>query len=337
MAAAVERANGTVSEKRSPSFEDLLRRIPEAISFAGIETESLREAKTPEGKFALTYLLATRNVLRPALDDLHAVNPDLLRPVGGPEYNPERTIDEVGAEIARHLGRQTTDIPNLWIRLEESGRWECAGSDTALAEGKRFAVIDPFDMTNSIKKGDRVQTSGIAFYDREGTLLTAGIMSMVDDTFVFIEKTGDGYSVYPPALAAEKQKQTVSDPIRVATLTRRMHALRDTPLFANNHASWDIDCTSGYAVLSLLQGHIDAVVDPFKGNPWYENVIWYAIAQALGYLVTDKDGNTIDYSQIMRTVAKQLTGNGHRTPAIVSRTPEIHKRVLELLKKPNES
>lgn len=323
--------------RKENSLAALLARIPEAIIIATIETESLREANTPEGKFVLTYLFAARNVLQPALNDLRSISSDLMRPIGGPEYNPERSIDEVGTAVAFTLAEHTRDIPHFWIRIEESGKWERAGNGAPITEGERFAVIDPLDMTSSIPKDSRTQTTGIAIYDKAGTLLTAGIMSLVDDGFVFIEKQGDTYTVVPKNSHAKHNNQPNNESLRASTLTRRMHALRDTPLFTDPNTDWKLKCTSGYAVLSLIQGNIDTIVDPFKGNPWYENVIWYAIAQTLGYSVTDKEGKPLNFAKTMQTVTRQEITNGHRMPAIVSRTPEIHNRVLELLKKPNES
>lgn len=334
MVAQAEVANHP-THREANTLQSLISRVPEAISFAKLETEASRETKTPEGKFALTYLLATRNILRPAFFDLTKINDDLMRSVGGPEYNPERTVDEIGVAVANNLIQQTTDIPKFWIRIEESGKWQNATDNAPISEGERFAVIDPLDMTSSILKNSRTQTTGIAIYDKAGKLMSAGIMSLVDDGFIFVEKQGDTYNVFPDTLRA-KQTETPYDPklpIRVSTLTRRMHALKDAPLFKDNHAEWQMDCTSGYAILQLIQGNLDAVVDPFKGNPWYENVIWYALAQTIGYPVTDKNGKPLDFAAIMQSITKQEISNGHRIPAVVSRSPEIHARVLSLLAK----
>ncbi len=120
------------------------------------------------------------------------------------------------------------------------------------------------------------------------------------------------------------------DPIRVGTLTRRMHALRELPLFTRG-AEWGMDCASGYAVLGLLEGKIDTVIDPVKGNPWYEVAIWGSVAQALDMPMTDVNGNPVDMAAIMRHVITKHEDDSYRIPFIISRTPAIHEKVLRLI------
>lgn len=333
MTVAHERSFGLRPEPMN--YEGVLKRIPEAISFATIETETSGLAKTPEGKFALTYLLANRNLLQPILSDLSSVSPDLLQPIGGSSYNPERSIDGIGSAVALYLSRQTEDIPHFFMRTEESVGWEALGNDEGLPQdGQRFAVIDPLDMTSSISKGDRTQSTGIAIYNREGQLQTVGIVSFVDDGFVFLERRGDEMAIYPPRENTKNPQDDPGGPLRVATLLRRMYNLKDLPIFTQA-GTWNMNCTSGFAVLGMDKGKIDAIIDPVKGNPWYEVVIWGAAAQGLGYPMSDKDGNRIDISETVRKVIDKHEGDTYRIPFIISRTPKIHEQVLSLLKPQN--
>lgn len=318
--------------RKEHSMGALLAHVPEAITFAKIEMEAAREAKTPEGKFVLTYLFATRNLLSPLMTDLHAINPDLLRPVGGSEYNPERKIDEVGTAVAMTLGKQTADIPRFWLRTEESPRWERMSRDEALLEeGKRFVIIDPLDESSGIALGNRVQSTGIAIYNKQGELLTIGIMSLVDEGMMFAERV-DGQLRIVPTKPQAPQEPLPHEPIRVATLTRRMHALKDLPLFATNQATWTLPSIGGYAVMAMANGEIDTIIDPMKGNPWIEYCLWGPAAEELGFVVSDKEGRPIDRAAIMREAITKNLANTSRIPFVISRTPEIHKRVLELLK-----
>jgi fructose-1,6-bisphosphatase/inositol monophosphatase family enzyme len=325
----------SVPQPQEPkTYTALLHRVPDAVNFAHLEAETSDLAKTPEGRFALTYLLAARNLLRPVLREQTGISADLIQPIGGHEYNPERTIDDVGTAVALTLADQTTDIPEFWMRTEESSMWtHIAGlTDGTPDQGKRFAVIDPVDMTSSITKGDRVQTTGIAIYDRQGELYAAGIMSLVDDGFVFVEQVNGKISVYPNTGDTQDDHTESHEPIRIGTLTRRMYALRNLPLFQHD-GMWTMDSTSGYAVLALHDNDLDTIIDPFKGNPWYEVAIWVRVAQALGYPVTDIKGNPIDISASMRRVIEKHEGDSYRIPFVISRTPEIHKKVLEMLQK----
>lgn len=316
------------------NYERVLKRIPEAVSFAKIEAEAAQMAKTAEGKFALTYLLTNRNLLQPILSNLSFVSPDLLQPIGGPSYNPERSIDDVGSAVARYISQQTEKIPNFFMRTEESARWENMGTPGQLAEeGERFAIIDPLDMTHGIVTGNRVQTTGIAIYNKTGDLHCVGIISLVDDHFLFIENDQGKLHIYPsPGAASANDTQSDNTAIRMATLTRRMQYFQDIP-FLSQGGVWTMDAgISGYPILALQNNTLDTVIDHVKGSAWYELVIWARAAQVLGFSVSDKDGNPIDIPAIMRRVIKRHEGDTHRVPVIISRTPEIHKRVLSLLK-----
>lgn len=333
MTANAERPSVTINQEPK-SFRNILSKVPEAVGFAQIESESSEIATTPEGKFSLTYLLAARNLLRPVLREVTAIHPDLLQATGGPSYNPERSIDEVGTAIALTLARQTNDIPKFWMRTEESANWErMSAGDESIKEGQNFAVIDPLDMTSSIIKGDQVQTTGIAIYDRQGNLKTVGMVSLVDDGFIFMEKINGAFHVYPkPTDEHDTHEKNANIPLRVAAKTRRMHTLKDSPVMKDS--VWAMDCDSGYAVLGIHQGKIDTIIDHVKGNPWYEVVIWPAAAQELGYPVTDATGKPLDYSAIMRRMIEKHEGDTYRIPFVISKTPEIHKTVLEKLQPP---
>lgn len=331
---SAERLQPVMSPERT-TFEGIIRQIPDAIQMAKLEAESSQMATTPEGKFAATYLLAARNLLKPVLSDLQTIGPDFLLPIGGAEYNPERSIDEIGTIIAEQLAAQTHDIPDLWIRSEESARWQNTGEDgQSVQDGNRFAIIDPLDMTSSIQKKDRVQTTGIAVYDREGTIKSVGIASLVDQGFVFLENDNGVIRQFPAH--NEHTAEPAPSPLRVATLTRRMHQIRQLPLFTEGHAIWSLDCTSGFSILKLLEGQIDTVLDPFKGNPWYETVIWVQAAQQLGLTVSDKNGNPVDLSAAVRRMIQRHEGDSFRIPFVVSRNPAIHKQALSLLRPQEE-
>lgn len=316
------------------TFEGITKKIPDAVRMAQLEVESTGMATTPEGKFAATYLLATRNLLTPVLDDLQAIGPDFLLPTGGQEYNPERSIDEIGSITAEYLASMTTDLPNFFLRTEESAQWQdMGGSGRPPEHGERFAVIDPLDMTSSIQKKDRVQTSGVAIFDKDGNTKAVGITSLVDDGFVFIENREGTLHIFPDTYLTPHEHTPDEHPLRVATMTRRMHHIRQLPLFTKEHAQWAMDCTSGFSVLGLLRGDVDTVIDAYKGNPWYEVVIWVNAAQHLGFSVSDRAGMPIDVAGSVRRMIARHEGDSFRIPFIMSRTQDIHNMVLPLIQR----
>ncbi len=332
MTALRERLSGipTLPDIKSAPIRDILTRLPSIVEQSRTQVEQSNIAKTPEGAFALSYLVSVRNVLKPAFDDITNIPQELLQIVGGNTYNPECMIDVIGDDIATLLANQIKNLPHLWIRTEEGAAWENPkGDDTELSQGRYFAVIDPLDETGAISKGKRFQTSAIAIYSREGTLLTLGIVSLVDEKIMFFEHPDTVISPSTPSHTPDHND--ASQPIRIATMTRRMHALRDLPLFQKEGA-WSMDTIGGYGLLAMNQGEIDAMIDPVKGNPWFEYLLWGPAAEKMGFTVTDPEGNPIDAKAIMKTALEKNPDNSYRIPFVTSRTPEIQSRILSLLK-----
>lgn len=334
MSASAERARLlTVREQKvKQGYRDIIAKIPDAVKVAQRETETSDLATTPEGKFALTYLLAAQRLLTPALHDMTQLNIDLLQPIGGPEYNPHRSIDDIGAAVAKNLVDTTTTIPNFWLHTEESASWERAsttGDD--FEHGETFAVIDPLDMTHSITKSERTQTTGIVIFDRDGNMKAVGLASVVDDGFIFIERGKENDHVFASPPQIENPQLSDTEPIHIATLTRRMYDLRSLPIFTSGIGERVLDSTSGFAVLSLHNGTVDTILDPVKGNPWYETIIWGTIADELGMPITDRHNVPLDLGAMMRRVIQKHEDDQYRIPFVISRTPEIHQKVLTLL------
>ena len=173
MALSPERANLLAQRELafSHTFRDILARIPETVDLARTENRDMNLATSPEGNFVLTYLLSTRDLLQPALRDLSNISPDLLVPQGGSQHNPERNIDRVGTALATELMRTTKNLPHTWMRTEESADWENITKDDGSPwEGQHFMILDPLDMTSAIPRLNRVQTTGIAMYNKDGTV-----------------------------------------------------------------------------------------------------------------------------------------------------------------------
>ena len=227
MAMSTERAHLLAQREvaLSNTFRDMMARIPETVDFARTEAREVNLATTPEGTFVLTYLLSARDLLKPALLDLTNISPDLLVPQGGSQHNPERNIDKVGTVLAMELMRETRDLPHTWMRTEESADWEnISRDDAAPFEGQRFMIVDPLDMTSAIPRLNRVQTTGIAIYTKDGSLASLGIMSLVDNDMLFIENRNGERHLYPPTdITSEDDKTEPS--LRVAAKVRRIYEL----------------------------------------------------------------------------------------------------------------
>lgn len=322
--------------KEAKSYNEILNDVPQSVAFARMEAENSGMADTPESKFVLTYLFAARNLLRPVLSQEH-IHRDLLQPIGGHGYNPQRNIDEIGQAIANEISTHTTDMNNYWIRTEENAVWKPGSArEQAFDTADRFIFIDPMDETNAIAEGKRYQTTGIAVYTRSGDLLTLGVISLVDDGIIFFPTNEDDNGTYMfPSDSVRPYASPDHEKIRFATLKRRMHMLKDLPIV--QHGVWAMDSIGGFAVCAMASGSVDVILDQTKGNPWFEYILWGPAAEKAGFIVSDPDGKPIDTAAIVRRAIEKNPDDSFRIPFVISRNEAIHRNALSLLKKENSA
>lgn len=96
-----------------------------------------------------------------------------------------------------------------------------------------------------------------------------------------------------------------------------------------------IPTMGGYAVLMLALGKQDFALD-HDGQEVNEAAIWYTIAQECGFPVTTLDGIPIDMPARIR-YAMRSRDMSQRIPAVISRTAEIHRRVVPIPQVPTDS
>lgn len=268
------------------SLEELRESYDGAISRAKSITEK-QNLKTAEGKLALTFLLATGNLLKTAGSNLQEVT-------GGQNLNPERKIDLVGGEISDILIKEFLEInpekTGLSVYVEERKKWE---EHTAEAwpfrpENPGKILIDPCDETSS----DLYKTVGISIFDKDYNFLAGGIAGVSDETTVFIEGDrvdfvgfdGGKNSLKNPLQVFAPQ---VPDRLKIAALGRRFEDERMRKMVRELSPEGVIILPTfgGYGLLAMLRGEIDIMLDPFKGQPWYEAAQWVNLARKLGFTV----------------------------------------------------
>lgn len=141
--------------------------------------------------------------------------------------------------------------------------------------------------------------------------------------------------LFEPQLLAREQLNINN--ARIATLGRRINLLKDTELFKKRSCP-DLLTFGGYGLLCLMRGQVDVLLDPFKGQPWYEAVLWGWMAQEAGLVVSSEKGEPINFSQILENAYQcHLWGkvkNLPRVKMVISRDYHLHHQVLERLNKP---
>lgn len=309
------------------SLEELRLSFPKAISWAK-ELSERENLKTPEGKFALTFLLATGSLLKAA-----GVNLD--RNIGGRGDNPEKEIDLVGGEIADHLIRefisQSFDYAGTEMYIEERKKWEVfPKSITALAgKNARLILIDPCDETSS----PNYRSVGVSIFDKDGKFISGGVAGVRDEIAVFIEGERVNF------VGFEGGKNSLKDPLSlkaapgvpsslgVATLQRRMEGEEAWKLLDRVSPNGLVltQTFGGFGLIKMLKGEIDLMIDASKGQPWYEAGQWGVLAERLGFSVEYDLGRIPNAAHILTKKTPE------RIPVVISRNSHIHERVLQAL------
>lgn len=293
-------------------------------------------AETPEGRFGLQYVLAQVAVVRPILrSPSQLLASSLSRECGGEAYNPHRRIDELGGWLVRRMvGRNA--IP-IHLYIEETG-WEA--HHTNGRESLRV-IVDSIDGTNGLVDGNKEQATGIVIAGPDDGFRAGAIASLVDTELALIE--GGSAKI----LNFDSQKDELSGPLlpprkqrdvkqaRFAVLGRRMELLQTTKLFKERPCP-NLLTFGGYGLLCVLRGQEDGLLDPFKGQPWREAVLWGWMAQEAGLVVTDEKGRPIDFSQVLRRAHQRfMLGQEEelfRVKMVITTHQELHNQVLKGLR-----
>lgn len=293
-------------------------------------------AQTEWGQAALWYATTQATILRP---DLRGPTPlrhsGMLEKTGGPDHNPTRAIDTVGSTVMQRI-MGSISTPAL-VYIEEEKRWLPFNRGSP---GIPVSItVDPLDETGPIRIGLRVQATAVTFADRFGEFIAGTIASLVDDELVLIEdgrvmtmrfyETSRGStrrSTIEPLARAAPEFRSVEN-ARIATLPRRMHELQRLPMFRDREY---LPTFGGYGLLEMIRGNIDIMLDPFKGQPWYEAVHWGPMAERAGLVVSDPLGMGIDFSNILsRAMHAEEVG---RVKMVISAHPLLHEQVLQGLR-----
>lgn len=317
-----------------------------AIANAEALAEQDGMTQTRAGNLCLTYCLASASVLRPVLADARLHESPLLMEIGGPRENRSLAIDKISTDLVRQILRNPQyPFQSVDIYIEEVGEWASYRSvESSMTQVLPWLMlVDPLDETSAIGKGLKVQSTGIMVANNNGSILAGGIASLVDNTVLIVERRdlkarinfSDRENFLQPLPLRVATERLEGTPLRVATLARRIEGLSQTPLFQKKPYV-ELPTFGGYAVLALLHGTADALIDPVRGQPWHEACIWGPIAELAGLVVTDPQGKPIDFARIMQISRTSAVMN--KVPLVISANRAIHREVLsELSQSPQEA
>ncbi len=305
---------------------------PPALEQAAVLAEQSKLVQTPAGELCFTYVLAATTVLRRLVNHPDIATSSLCQSAGGESYNPHLTIDAIGAALIDVLVPLQSQTINLYV--EERKSWQkspAPGADWSV-------VVDPLDETKAIPDHLRVQSTAITVAGSDGRLLAGGVGSLVDPWILFSE-SGQHHLVFYKEVNAQHAKADLWDfplalpeprkdqQLRLATLPRRVAQLRQSGLLAPNEDP-KLMTFGGYGLLALIKGEIDAMLDPGKGQLWYEAYLWGQMAQEVGLPVSAPDGNLLNFAAILE---RSQAGVTPRVPLVISASGEVHRQIIARL------
>lgn len=340
---SIRAENNTFPEQKSTA--EWLTGCLENSILNNTEQAAGRIAKTAEGKFALLFALTAQELLGGIMNSEH-LRPYFLQKIsGGPEDNPYRMIDIVGGNLTESVLERTISSGATGIFVEEWNEWRLYGNGSLT----RYIIIDPVDGTSTIGK-QKDQATGILVADAKGKLLAAAVASLNDTPVLFLEKVSEKNQIYflsriPGSKPVEISKIQITSgpanlPMRIAILDRRLDDQRLARL-GQEFASGKLEKYStfgGAGLLDLLQGKLDAMIDPYYGQPLREP--WGFIAQNIpNLIVTDLDNLEVNYQKYLldSLLGRKNLALERRVPVIISRTQDVYFHIRQICQPPVNS
>lgn len=345
-------------ERNLPDFLTLdyqRTRYDSAVRRAKEVAEPKLQSLTPEAGAILHYLLAQSIMLRPVVNHPQIKHSEFLNETGGgAKHNREKKIDVIGGEIGKRILRES-GIEGVRVHVEEHHQWETPENDEGLeplGPGiRRFVLIDPLDETNKVGTKEKGETTGIAIFDADKKFVAGGIASLsrgekdvllIDGGSVIrleFDENNDELRNHPQVTLFERAKDNISRlRTRIAYLDQRAHEIEESRLkkLVSRGRSWR--GFGGWGILALHRGELDVMMDPIKGQKWYELLIWGPIAEA-SFWTTDQKGRWIDYESVLHRVLTQginTSGVDERSTVLIARDTKLGATFVKTLTQGDE-
>lgn len=325
-----------------PTYLEIAERYEEVIDLSLALVEEKFSGKSEEFRFVLAYGLSVAQLTRPLLRHPKLLESELLQVIGDESYNPHLVIDRINRDLLLRL------LPNFGFQhldlfVEEMGDWmhldQIPHSQTD--RPPLTLVVDPIDGTSDIKKGLKTQASGIILLGESGEQVVGSVVSLTNhkvlvfegdqvQLFLYDEKSQRLSVILPKP---ERFIQSSYNP-RIAILERRLIALEGSQFYTLFRDAVTLPTFGGHAFLALIDGEINSMADPVKGQPWYEAVLWASAAKASQMQATLPDGGNLDIGELIRQ-SKAVGGLKTRVPLVISANPVVHQLLCQSFLEPS--
>jgi fructose-1,6-bisphosphatase/inositol monophosphatase family enzyme len=200
-----------------------------------------------------------------------------------------------------------------------------------LGDDRRMLVCDPYCNTSLTFRGFRECAVAAYEYSLQGDFVSGALADLQINRILQTDTEGATRVVYPPKLGIAdatrcSDVRNVEDAfIAISLLKQKRRALLPLSVFQKAGLVTTVDGAITAARIAL--GEIDGFIDHAIGQPSYE-ALAYEVVRRAGGVVSDVDGNPIDFSLIASGLAKGVV---HRHPMVVAANEQLHQEMLTLL------
>ncbi|MEH0634157.1 FIG domain-containing protein [Streptomyces bottropensis] len=200
-----------------------------------------------------------------------------------------------------------------------------------LGNDTRLLVCDPYCNTSLTFRGFRECAVAAYEYSLAGDFVSGAIADLQINRALRAEAENSTRVVYPPKLGTTEaarcsEVRDVEDAfLAISLLKHKRRALLPLSVFQKAALVTTIDGAITAARISL--GEIDGFIDASVGQPSYE-ALAYEMVRRAGGVVSDTEGNSIDFRQIAADLAKGVV---RRHPMVVSSNAYLHQEMLSLV------
>ena len=279
---------------------------------------------------ALAYIKQAQSYLMPALTQQHYEYDDLFSMKSTEDNsNPSYGFDEMSNRI---LFDVLNDLNfSCYIFSEEEHSWKTIGSNP-----QYYVISDPFRNSFLASRTFRDAAVAICISDLDGQLAACAIGDLQIKRIYYADASG-------AFILENRQEKEELRQIHVSNTISIEDAFVVTPLLKNSrrsqietfrffHQAEIIHGVDGAIMIArLAAGHIDAYLDPIKGQPLYEVPCCELIIKA-GGIVTDDTGQPFKLSNIISNLSRN---DGSRFKIIAACTKDLHRELLEDINKQN--
>jgi fructose-1,6-bisphosphatase/inositol monophosphatase family enzyme len=209
--------------------------------------------------------------------------------------------------------------------FSEEGGWSTLGDDP-----EYYVICDPYCNTSLTMRSFRESAAAICIADLDGEFVSCAIGDFQIDRIFYADQTGaylwelDGEKEWSRSRMHVSQIKRLDEAFVAASLLKQSRRTQTVTSSFYHNAKTLYGVDGAIMIGRLAAGHIDAYLDPFKGQPLYEVPCCELVLRAGGF-VSDVYGKPFCLRDIVSGLRKNPK---ERYKLVASSTEKLHQEIL---------